>query len=228
MKAPIGKKYSVLAVCTLRAPYLSAAIGRWQRLRRHTLQRPAREKASQQARLARARRRRPARRRQRARRRPPRCTRCAALRFLAEFTSCKQLQHFHVVQPPPSSGCAHGLCTWGCAWGASRVGLVAILCVSFASPMRQGLATAMLADVLLVAAAGSLRASLLCLLHCFTFACMAGFIFALSPSSSLSLLSCLARSQRRGHLQCTSWPSREAAATQSYPGATLQSAHQPR
>ena len=54
------------------------------------------------------RRRRPARRRQRARRQPPRCTRCAALRSLSLCTSCKQLQHFHVGQPP----IIQRLCTW--------------------------------------------------------------------------------------------------------------------
>ena len=37
MKAPIGKKYSVLAVCTLRATDLSAAIFRWQRPLRSSL-----------------------------------------------------------------------------------------------------------------------------------------------------------------------------------------------
>ena len=129
MKAPIGKKYSVLAVCTLRAPFLSAAF--FSLAATTSLQRPAREKSLAAGTTGSPRRRRPARRRQRARRQPPRCTRCAALRSLSLCTSCKQLQHFHVGQPPSSSGCAHGLCTWGCAWGASRVGLVAILCDFF-------------------------------------------------------------------------------------------------
>ena len=173
MKAPIGKKYSMLAVCTLRAPYLSAAKHRSQQaylagLRRHTC-RPAREKASQQARLARHADADPHddASEHDASRHDAHGARPCALFLSAHLASSCSI--FTWGSHPSSSGCAHGLCTSGCAWGASRVGLVAILCDFFASPMRQGLAAAwaMLVDVLLlVAAAGSLRASLLvALLH---------------------------------------------------------------
>jgi hypothetical protein len=126
---------------------------------------------------------------------------------LFQNTSCKRLQHFHVVQPPPSSSCARGLCM-------SRVGFVqfgSFFCVADASDKgspRHGqcLLTCCWLS-LLFAAAGSLRASMLCLLLCMLhlLCLLRWLIFALSPNSfsrSLSLLSCLARSQRRGHLQC--------------------------
>ena len=126
---------------------------------------------------------------------------------LFQNTSCKRLRHFHVVQPPPSSSCARGLCM-------SRVGFVqfgSFFCVADASDKgspRHGqcLPTCCWLS-LLFAAAGCLRASMLCLLLCglHLLCLLRWLIFALSPNSfsrSLSLLSCLARSQRRGHLQC--------------------------
>ena len=149
------------------------------------------------------RRRRPARRRQRARPWPPRRSRCAALRSLSE----------HILQAAAafSRGAAttiQQLCTWA-VHVASRLRAIRLFLLRRRC-IRQGLAAprAMLADVLLLcAAAGSLRASMLCSLLCVLhlLCLLSWLIFALSPNSfsrSLSLLSCLACSQRRGHLQC--------------------------
>ena len=115
MKAPIGKKYSVLAVCTLRATDLSAAIFRWQRPLRC---RGPREKKprSRHGWLATP---------TPTRTTTPANTTPAAtmhtVRGLAlsrKFTSCKQLQHFYVVQRPIIQRlCTWAVHVWGCAWG---------------------------------------------------------------------------------------------------------------
>ena len=163
----------------------------------------SRSLAARHRRARQPRRRRPARRRQRARPWPPRRSRCAALRSLSEHI----LQAAAAFSRGAATSCARGLCV-------SRVGSVqfgSFFCVADASDKgspRDGqcLLTCCWLS-LLFAAAGCLRASMLCLLLCglHLLCLLRWLIFALSPGSfsrSLSLLSCLARSQRRGHLQC--------------------------
>ena len=133
-------------------------------------------------------------------------TRCAALRSLSE----------HILQAAAafSRGAAttiQQLCTWA-VHVASRLRAIRLFLLRRRC-VRQGLAAprAMLADVLLVVTAVCCcwflacfnALLLLCVLHLLCL--LRWLIFALSPNSfsrSLSLLSCLARSQRRGHLQC--------------------------
>ena len=186
-----------------------------------SLQRHAERKSLAAGTAGSPRRRRPARRRQRARRQSPRCTRCAALCSLSLCTSCKQLQHFHVGQPP----IIQRLCTWAVHVGLCMGGVASrprgnslrFFCVANASAKgspRHGQCLLTCCCWLLLLVPCVLR----CLLRCFTFACFAGFIFALSLSSSFLLslslalfslllslsllLSCLARSQRGSQLQC--------------------------
>ena len=131
-----------------------------------SLQRPAREKASQQARLARHADADPhddasehdASRHDAHGARPCAFSQVHILQAAAAFSRGAATHHPAAVHMGCARGAVHGGRRESASWQFSAI--------SFASPMRQGLATAMLADVLLVAAAGSLRASLLvALLH---------------------------------------------------------------
>ena len=174
---------------------------------------PAREKASQQARLARHADADPHddASEHDASRHDAHGARPCALFLSAHLASSCSI--FTWGSHPSSSGCAHGLCTWGCAWGASRVGLVhfgsVILFGSLA--VRPWLAAAMLADVLCclhlcfhhLCIAALLASFFAC---CFIHRCSHRVLFCTLSSSPLScaplLRSSLARSQRGSQLRC--------------------------
>ena len=154
----------MLAVCTLRAPYLSAAKHRSQQaylagLRRHTC-RPAREKASQQARLARHADADPhddASEHDASRHDAHGARPCAFSQSSHPASGCSILRG--AARPPPHAAAVHVGCAWavhvGCACRESA-SCNSLRLFMRRQCVRQGFSAAMLVDVLLlVAAAGS-------------------------------------------------------------------------